>query len=210
MATDTFSGLKSEIAAWVARDDLTARIPVFIEMTEADLNKRLRLRYQEGRATSDTVTGADTVSLPADYASARNLTITSTAPISELDFYSPQGLEEAFPGTTTAKPRGWAILGEDIYLRPVPDTTYTLTLNYFKKITALSDAAPSNWILLNAPDVYLFGALAQYGIYSRQPDVLQMWQPKYEAEIAKLVMSDRLGGYPRGKFHMRAPSRMVV
>lgn len=210
MSVTSFSTLKTEAAAWMARDDLTDRIPVFIQMLEADLNKRLRTRRQEGRSTASTVADGDTVTLPDDFGAARNLTITSTDPNRELEFYSAQGLDAAYPRDATGEPKGWAIIGDEIYLRPIPDGVYTLTLNYFKTITALSDANTTNWVLTNYPDVYLFGTLAQYGLFSRKLDVIQAWQPKFEAEVDKLIRIERQAAFPRGKVHARVPNRMVV
>lgn len=210
MSVTSFATLKTELAAWMARDDLTARIEVFIQMTESDLNKRLRTRRQEGRSTSSTTAGEDTIALPDDYGSARNLTITSTDPYHDLEFYSPQGLEEAYPHAGNSRPKGWAIIGSEIYLRPVPDAAYTVTLDYFATIPALSDSNTTNWVLTNYPDVYLFGGLAQYGLFTRQADLVGMWQPKYEAEIGKLELAEQRATAPRGKLHARVPSRMVV
>lgn len=85
-----------------------------------------------------------------------------------------------------------------------------MTLNYFKRLTALSDSNTTNWVLTYYPDVYLFGGLANYGLFSRRLDVIQAWQPKFEAEIEKLMKAERDGAYPRGKATMRPVTSMVV
>ena len=43
MALTTFSGLKSSIADWLNRSDLTTQIADFIALTEADFNAKLRI-----------------------------------------------------------------------------------------------------------------------------------------------------------------------
>ena len=53
MALTTFSGLKSSIADWLNRSDLTTQIADFIALTEADFNAKLRIRQME---QIDTIT----------------------------------------------------------------------------------------------------------------------------------------------------------
>ena len=47
MALDTYANLKTSIANFLARDDLTSEIDDFIDLTEADFNRRLRIRDME-------------------------------------------------------------------------------------------------------------------------------------------------------------------
>jgi hypothetical protein len=55
----------------------------------------------------------------------------------------------------------YSIVGEELYLRPTPDSTETLEIDYIANISALSDSNTSNTILTRHPDVYLHGALAE-------------------------------------------------
>ncbi len=47
MALSTFSELKTEIANYVDRSDLTDQIPTFIKLAEARINRLLRVRIME-------------------------------------------------------------------------------------------------------------------------------------------------------------------
>ena len=51
MALTTYDELKTSIADFLDRDDLTSVIPDFITLAEADLNRGLRHWRQEKRAT---------------------------------------------------------------------------------------------------------------------------------------------------------------
>jgi len=44
MALTTYSELKTSIADWLNRSDLTTQIADFIALTEADFNSKLRVR----------------------------------------------------------------------------------------------------------------------------------------------------------------------
>ena len=52
MAITTYSELQTAIANFLARDDLTSRIPEYIELAEARMSRELDTRSQEKRATA--------------------------------------------------------------------------------------------------------------------------------------------------------------
>ena len=55
MALNNYANLKTTIANFLARDDLTSEIDDFIDLTEADFNRRLRVRSMETVDSSFTV-----------------------------------------------------------------------------------------------------------------------------------------------------------
>ena len=57
MAISTYTELQTAVANWLDRDDLTARIPEFIALTEARFNRLLRVRSMETEADQVTTSG---------------------------------------------------------------------------------------------------------------------------------------------------------
>ena len=57
-----YATLKSNIAAFLARDDLTAQIPTFIDLAEARMSRELETRSQERRARATVPAGQEFVS----------------------------------------------------------------------------------------------------------------------------------------------------
>ena len=53
MSISTFAELKSSIADFLNRDDLTSVIPTFIKLAEADINRNVRHWRMENRATAE-------------------------------------------------------------------------------------------------------------------------------------------------------------
>ena len=51
MSITTYSELKTAVANWLNRDDLTSVIPDFIALTEADMDRKIRHWRMEKRAT---------------------------------------------------------------------------------------------------------------------------------------------------------------
>ena len=53
MSITTYAELKSAIANWLLRDDLTSVIPDFIALAEADMNRAIRHWRMEKRSTAE-------------------------------------------------------------------------------------------------------------------------------------------------------------
>ena len=70
MALATYSDLKTSIANWLNRSDLTTEIANdFIVLAEADFNSKLRVRKMN-TSTSITI-DSETESMPSDFLSKR-------------------------------------------------------------------------------------------------------------------------------------------
>jgi hypothetical protein len=161
-----YATLKSNIAAFLARDDLTAQIPTFIDLAEARMSRELETRAQERRARATVPAGQEFVSLPTDLRALR-LIRTTGSPSIVLDYMTPEVLFAAWPNSTTGTPREYSVIGCDIVLRPIPDAEMALELVYgeaAQAVTSLSDSQTTT-ILSRHPDAYLYGALAQAYVY---------------------------------------------
>jgi hypothetical protein len=71
----TFDELKTNIADWLNRTDLTSVIPTFITLAEARLNRQLRTTNQYTRA--DISTSDQYLSMPSDFLEMRHIRMTS-------------------------------------------------------------------------------------------------------------------------------------
>jgi hypothetical protein len=92
MALSTYTELKTAIADWLDRGDLTANIPDFITLAEARVNRELRIRPQEVRSTMTTTAGNRYHALPGGYLSMRNIQINND-PTVPLEFISLEMLD---------------------------------------------------------------------------------------------------------------------
>ena len=159
MAFSTYSELKTEIANFLARDDLTSQIPSFITLAEARMSRELNSRTQEKRANATTVAGDGFISLPTDLRAVRNVQL-NTDPITVLQFHTPEFLSKEYSSSGTGKPKGYTIIGTELSIRPTPDKAYTIEIIYGESIDNLSDTTTNNVILTRHPDAYLYGSLS--------------------------------------------------
>ena len=201
MAVDTYTNLQTAVANFLARDDLTAQIPDFITMAEARMSRELETRSQEKRATASTVGGNEYLSLPTDLREVREVKL-NTSPLTVLSYYSPVSLDEKFASSGQGKPLGYSIIGDEIKLRPIPDTTYSLEIVYIGSITPLSAVNQTNNILSRSPDAYLYGALAEAYAYLLDEQRASQYLQRFNLALEEIKIDEERSHYGTGSLAM--------
>jgi len=193
MALGTFTELKDAIADWLDRSDLTDRIPDFITLAEARLNRDLRIRPMEVRSSMETTAGQRYFNLPGGYLQMRNMQINSN-PITPLEYITPEMLDRLYGSDTTGKPKAYTLIGDEIQLAPIPDSDYTVEMAFYEKFTPLGDGTSgtvtSNWLTLNAPDVLLYGALLEAEPFIKNDERIALWLNAYNGAVKKIQDAD--------------------
>lgn len=203
MALTTYTELKSSVADWLNRTDLTAVVPDFISLAEAQIERTLRTRQMIVRATASIDTEYSAV--PSDFLETKSIKL-NTSPVTALQFESIDSLDylKATAYIAAGKPQYFGIVGGQIRVLPVPDSTYTAELIYYAKLTKLSNSVASNWLLSQAPDVYLYGALMQATPYLKDDARITIWASLYAKGLEELQVADDRGATSGGSVMMRA------
>jgi hypothetical protein len=186
---DTYAQLKSTLADYLNRDDLTAIVPTFIKFAEAKFNRKLRVRQmvKRAQATIDTAFFAP----PADWMESKEFQL-NTNPITKLEFITESYANElrATRYTASGKPQYFTVVGNQLEFIPSPDSEYQGELTYYAKIPALSDANTSNWLLAYAPDLYLYGALIEAEPYLKNDERVGLWGELYLRVVSDIEVAD--------------------
>ena len=194
MALSTYTELKDAIADWLDRSDLTARIPDFIALAEARINRELRIRPMEVRSTMYATVDQQYFNLPGGYIQMRNIQL-NTNPTTPLEYITPEMLDRLYGSTTTGKPRAYTLIGDEIQLAPIPDSAYQLEIAFYEKFTPLGDGSAgtvtSNWLTANAPDILLYGALMEAEPFIKNDERIPVWLNGYSNAINKLQQQDQ-------------------
>jgi len=194
MATiTTYATLQNAVTEWLARDQdttLIARIPTFIQLAEAKFNRELYVRQMESRATTTVNTSSsepEFISLPADFQSMRRVRLSGVTGKPSLSFMSGQQMEEYRFNNANAsgQPLYFTIFGTEMELAPTPDGAYALEMIYRQNIPPLATNDP-NWLLLLAPDLYLYGALLESAPYIKEDGRIQTWSVGMASALASL------------------------
>lgn len=193
MAITTYAELKAASANWLVRGDLTARIPEFVALAEARLNRLLRTRLAEGEVALTATPGVRTLALPAGFTEALSLWIVRPDGRQMLPF-----LEAGLMAATSlqGEPAAWTIDGANLAFDRPCDTTYGLVLRMLRGF-ALSEAAPTNALLTSAPDVYLFATLCEAGPFLRDAELAGAYEAKLDRAIGELNAKEARTRAPR-------------
>ena len=189
MAISTYSELKTAIASWLDRSDLTDIIPDFIALAETRHKRDFKIRRMETRVTANTIADTEYYTLPDNYVAMRNIKL-NTDPKTPLDFLTPEIMDRLNAGSSTGKPKAYSIKGNDIQLRPIPDGVYEIEIAYYKHFTALSDSNTTNDMLTNHPDAYLYGALVEAEPYLMNDKRITVWQQFYDRAKVDIIASN--------------------
>ena len=183
MAITSYSTLKTAIAAWAHRSDLTDVIDDFIDIAESHFNRELRVSQQETSTDLDVSTGS--VDLPADCAAIRNIKLL-TSPVMELVYVTPAEMDRLADNSTDVL--RYTILADKIVLNAASSTN--IRVIYYAKLTELSDSNTSNWLLETHAEAYLYGALAEVFKYSMDDEQAAKYAGMFNESIAGIKRLD--------------------
>jgi hypothetical protein len=198
MALSTYSELKASLADWKHRSGLTGVTPDFISLCEADFNRRLRIAEMEERATASFDEGYE--SLPSDYLEMREIKVNSN-PARSLSYMTPQQMTEAYPTLVSGDPSFYTLVDHTIRLNKTPSSDVEIA--YYVRIPALTDAAPTNWILTNHPDLYLNGAMFYAETYVMNDKRASGWKVLYEMVLKQIDDADKKARWSGGPLQIR-------
>ena len=194
MSLSTYSDLQTSIANYLARSDLTSQIPDFITFAENRLRRELRIRQMLKSVTTATVSGDNTIEIPADFLQVRDF-VVMTNPIQPLSYSSPSALSNDPRASEVGVPLSYTILANDFQVSPAPDGVYTVRLLYFSAPAYLSSSNTSNVFLTTAPDALLYASLIEAEPYLMNDARINTWGTMYDRAIASLTKSDEEGQY---------------
>lgn len=200
MAITTYAELQASIADFLNRDDLASAIPTFIALAEAQMDRDIRHWRQEKRV--EATLDEQYENLPTDFMEWQDVSLsdgTGLQLISMADMQDRKGRSQE-----AGKPLYFRSTADQLEFYPAPDQSYTLSLQYYARTPALTDADPTNWILQYAPDVYLYGSLAHSAPYLKDDARIQIWAALYQNAIESMRLESERGKHS-GPLKMGVP-----
>ena len=189
MAISNYSELQTAVANWLDRDDLTARIPEFIALAEARFNRVLRLRSMEAKYTANTVASQRNLALPTGYIQMRNFQV-NTNPLTTLSYVTPEIYDRLWGGSTSGTPKFYTILANEVSLGPIPASVQEVEMLFYKKFDNLSGSVATNWLITNAPDIYLYGSMLEAEPFIMNDERVPLWAAALERGVSDLQEQD--------------------
>lgn len=208
----SYTTLKSEVAEWLNRADLTTPIETFIQLANKRIARDLAGATAFTAISSTTATNwvlddhpdvylyatlieaapylKDDARVPvwkSEYAE-RVAAVRRARTATDYDFTTYSGLQTAIQGwldrdDLVGATKSFITLAERKFIRDPrvrdPDGAAT-------SISALSGAAPTNWLLTSHPDIYLYGALVEAAPYLGDDPRVVVWEAQLERRLNEL------------------------
>lgn len=212
MALDSYTALQASVADWLKGSDLGMHVPDMIALCEAEMNAQLAQGIANG-ANIRPMVNRTTITIASEYLDSPAANYSMISPITlevtglntpwAVDYVSEENLlglkysqdvarSEIYAQAQAYPPQYYTLTGGSLRFFPVPEASFTADFAWFTKLSALSEATASNWVLAYHPNAYLYGTIAQAEFYG--------WNDSRVATCAQLfanAMEGIVASYPR-------------
>lgn len=187
MSITTYAELRTAVANWLDRSDLTDRIPEFVALANARLNRTLRVRKMLRRVRTQFDTSF--LAFPTDCLEIRSIEVVGDR-LTPLSLRSDWELDRMkYNDASTGVPTDFAIIGETIeFYRPPAELT-VIELTYLRSFSLVADE-DTNWLLESYPDIYLYETLRHSAPLLKNDERIAVWAGLGDAAMAELAERD--------------------
>jgi len=189
MAIQNLGDLKTAVGTWLNRADLTSYIPDFIRLGEQrifyggddpHLTEPLRIPAMMARDTGAISSGA--ISFPTRFLESIRIGANSGLGYWPLDYLSPQRFSEYI--NSDAQPTVYTIMNNQIETAGTGAADYIH--DYYQAFSTLTADADTNWVLTNAPGIYLYAALIESSPFLVDMTMFNGWLAMYKSQVASV------------------------
>lgn len=181
-----YTSLQTAVTDWLAKSNLASFAPNFIQNWEEKFYRQPRNFGKWMESSALAVAFTTTATLPADYLGLRiaylNGQLQQPLVISSLEQVYAKYPRSGASGI----PKWIARDGASFVFGPVPNGSFTLNGTYYAKPVLLrnfaSDAA-AHYLIVNAPDLLLYGALCEAAPFLKDDARLATWEQKYAESL---------------------------
>ena len=191
-----YGALKSDVASWLNRVDLTASIPTFIAGALARINLELQVAGgivdQQQIAYATTTANVDSLTVPSDYQSLRYIKITDSSGLTDvLETVTYDQLIDTYGDLVKGIPEQVAIFDGSFIFRPIPDGVYTVQIGYLKKYADFNLDSDTNWLLQNGGNLMLYAACLEAAPKLDDDARLSTWVSAYQRSMDLVISANR-------------------
>ena len=196
MAITNYTNLQTAIADFLNRDDLTSVIPTFIQLAEAQMQREIRHWKMEARASGQQSGGDEYMQIPADWLETIRMHITGsgTSAITMTSRAAMADIRAKNEDVSTVLPYYYCHADSQFQLYPTPAEDTDVELLYYQKIPDLATNS-TNWLLSDAPDVYLYGSLLHSAPYLAEDARVAVWAQMYSAAVQNVNSASEQARY---------------
>ena len=199
----TYAELKTEIANYLNRTDLTNQLDGFIDKAESEINRKLKHKDQIKR--SQAVLDNQYTQLPGDFIGIINVDLPNNNPPIALFQQSLESLDlfRTTTGDAKGQPKYFAVDGDTLEVAPTPDSATTIQLTYYAEVPPLSSSNTENFLSRTAPDLYTYGALIHASIYLMEDERVALFSTLFEKALEEVRVQQQNASFGKGSLLTR-------
>jgi hypothetical protein len=194
-ATQTYGGtiedyetLQGGLVNLLHRSDLTSEIQGFIQLGENRIYRDLRVRQME--SAFSTAISAGVVAVPTGYLEMKYAYVNGS-PMVKMQRKDAEWIYQNYPTRSAdGTPKFFAREAETLIFGPYPDSTYTIKGVYYKRLSSLSDANPTNWLTSDVPDLILYASMCEAAPFLMDDARIPIWEKKYDQLLQRIKRND--------------------
>ena len=199
----SYSAFGTSLCGWldVNEADVQSRKAELIMMGENRIFREARTRDME--ESYSTAIGSGVIAVPSGWVEWKHLYVNTT-PVQRLETRPATWIYERYPTRgSSGKPKYIAREGTNFIFGPYPDSGYTVTGVYYKRLDAIS-ASGLNALFTNNEDLYLLACLAEAEMLIGRDNRVQLWEAKYQKILSDVNGEDRRADASGSVLRMRA------
>ena len=193
----TYDEIKTKVAEYLNRTDLTSQMYMFIDLTESDINKVIK--HQDLIKRANAVAETQYTQLPSDWSRVINVELNTSDHTTLLQQSTESlDLKRTSIDNVSGRPEYFAITDNAIELCPTPDTNYELQLTYYANIQELSSTNTTNVVSDKFPDVYIYGCCKHASVFLMEDERVGMFQTLFDKALEEVRLQQERASFGVG------------
>ena len=190
MALASYDDLVKSVINWSKRKDIQELLPDFIALAEYEMfnNAETQLRIRETETVSTASADARYLALPPNFEKARSVQLETGSGYCDVVFQAPEQMNRL---SSTGQPRFFTIVGTELEFDRVPDSSYTIQIQYYKKPDPITKINQTNIVLTDYPNIYLYGSLHQAHLWLEDIEETVKYAGKFQDAIKGANKADK-------------------
>jgi len=182
----TYAELVTEVENHSHRADITADVPMLIQLGEARLNRRLKSRDMLTTIDVATSTTNNYVSLPVGLIEIKAFSNDYGEKMIQV---SHEELEDIRYALTDAYPRYYA-LGSRIDFERTDSNSRNYPMTYYKELDIASSSTEALAVLARHPDLYIYSAMLGLEPFMKNDKRITLWAELVNTTIKEINNRD--------------------
>lgn len=202
-AITTFGTLKAAIREYAHRPSaIDSLLSLFAGNVTAEINQHLRCRQMESSTTLTSATS--TFTLPSDFLELRAIGTDQGNYYSYNRIPALMTPNQQYLRDTNDRELNYIIRGSSLIIGGGSADVTDLDIVYYARLAAFVNDADTNTVLTTYPNLYLYGAMKEYALWSEEDDaVVSKWLAAFKGKIDEVNKESEMAQYSGGPMSIR-------